>query len=155
MTVTITKEENEKALECVLRSRGFSKRLITRLKRTENGMTRKGVLIRTVDLVYENDIIMINEGDGEALDPNPDLKADILYEDSEVVVFSKPPFMPCHPSIKHRDDTLGNLFASLYPSLALGLSTALTATRAAVCLWQKVSEASQCSKKALKRPMLG
>ena len=64
MTVTITKEENEKALECVLRSRGFSKRLITRLKRTENGMTRKGVLIRTVDLVYENDIIMINEGDG-------------------------------------------------------------------------------------------
>lgn len=81
MTVTITKEENEKALECVLRSRGFSKRLITRLKRTENGMTRKGVLIRTVDLVYENDIIMINEGDGEALDPNPDLKADILYED--------------------------------------------------------------------------
>ena len=74
MTVTITKEENEKALECVLRSRGFSKRLITRLKRTENGMTRKGVLIRTVDLVYENDIIMINEGDGESLDPNPDLK---------------------------------------------------------------------------------
>ena len=73
MTVTITKEENEKALECVLRSRGFSKRLITRLKRTENGMTRKGVLIRTVDLVYENDIIMINEGDGESLDPNPDL----------------------------------------------------------------------------------
>ena len=99
MTVTITKEENEKALECVLRARGFSKRLITRLKRTENGMTRKGVLIRTVDLVYENDIIMINEGDGESLDPNPDLKADILYEDSEVVVFSKPPFMPCHPSI--------------------------------------------------------
>ena len=70
------------------------------------------------DLVYENDIIMINEGDGESLDPNPDLKADILYEDSEVVVFSKPPFMPCHPSIKHRDDTLGNLFAALYPSLA-------------------------------------
>ena len=26
--------------------------------------------------------------------------------------------MPCHPSIKHRDDTLGNLFAALYPSLA-------------------------------------
>ena len=93
MTVTITKEENEKALECVLRSRGFSKRLITRLKRTENGMTRKGVLIRTVDLVYENDIIMINEGDGESLDPNPDLKADILYEDSEVVVFV-PPLCP-------------------------------------------------------------
>lgn len=154
MTVTITKEENEKALECVLRSRGFSKRLITRLKRTENGMTRKGVLIRTVDLVYENDIIMINEGDGESLDPNPDLRADILYEDSEVVVFSKPPFMPCHPSIKHRDDTLGNLFAALYPSLAFRPVTALTATRAAVCLWQKVSEAPQCSKKALKRPML-
>ena len=152
MTVTITKEENEKALECVLRSRGFSKRLITRLKRTENGMTRKGVLIRTVDLVYENDIIMINEGDGEALDPNPDLKADILYEDSEVVVFSKPPFMPCYPSIKHRDDTLGNLFAALYPSLALDLSTALTATPAVACLWQKVSEAPQCSKKALKKP---
>lgn len=154
MTVTITKEENEKALECVLRSRGFSKRLITRLKRTENGMTRKGVLIRTVDLVYENDIIMINEGDGESLDPNPDLKADILYEDSEVVVFSKPPFMPCHPSIKHRDDTLGNLLPHFIQASLLGLSTALTATRAAVCLWQKVSEAPQCSKKALKRPML-
>ena len=111
-------EDNKPQAIKLMRSRGFSKRLITRLKRTENGMTRKGVLIRTVDLVYENDIIMINEGDGESLDPNPDLKADILYEDSEVVVFSKPPFMPCHPSIKHRDDTLGNLFAALYPSLA-------------------------------------
>lgn len=147
MTVTITKEENEKALECVLRSRGFSKRLITRLKRTENGMTRKGVLIRTVDLVYENDIIMINEGDGESLDPNPDLKADILYEDSEMVVFSKLPFMPCHPSIKHRDDTLGNLLPHFIQASLLDLSTALTATQAAVCLWQKSAKRRNAPKK--------
>ena len=39
MTVTITKEENENALECVLRSRGCSKRLIARLTRAENGGT--------------------------------------------------------------------------------------------------------------------
>lgn len=97
---------------------------------------------------------MINEGDGESLDPNPDLKADILYEDSEVVVFSKPPFMPCHPSIKHRDDTLGNLFAALYPSLAFRPVNRLDRNTSGCVLVAKVSEAPQCSKKALKRPML-
>ncbi|WP_295209953.1 RluA family pseudouridine synthase [Ruminococcus sp.] len=117
MILTITTAENGRSLEDILRGRGFSKRLITKLKRTDNGMTRSGKLIRTIDIVTAGEKIEIREADGKALEPNCDLHADILYEDGECVVFSKPPFMPCHPSIKHQGDTLGNLFAGLYPDL--------------------------------------
>lgn len=113
----ITSKDSGKKLGEVLIKNGVSRRLITRLKRTPNGITRNGKLIRTIDTVSDGDVIILKEQDQTLLEPNPELKVDILYEDDQLVVFNKPPFMPVHPSIKHQGDTLGNYFAALYPKL--------------------------------------
>ena len=110
-------EESGLALGTLLKQRGYSRRLVTRLKRTEGGITRDGVLLRTIDSVSAGDIIILSCPDSKLLEPACGLEVPVIFEDSELVVFNKPPAMPVHPSMKHRDDTLGNYFARIYPSL--------------------------------------
>lgn len=116
-TITVSAEESGKTLKEVLIKKGFSRRLITRLKLTEKGITRNGGLIRTVDRVYQGDEIVLSEQDDKLLEPNGSLHVEVLFEDDRLVVFNKPPFMPVHPSIKHQGDTLGNYFAYRCPGL--------------------------------------
>lgn len=100
-----------------LRSRGVSRRLTAKLKRVPCGMTRGGILIRTVDTVHAGDIISLKAEDDRLTEPNGALCAPVVYEDGDVIVFDKPAGMPVHPSAGHRGDTLGNFFASLHPDL--------------------------------------
>ena len=55
------------------------------------------------------DLLSVDISDGESslIDP-VDMPLDIIYEDSDILAVSKPPYMPTHPSIKHRSDTLAN-----------------------------------------------
>ena len=46
--------------------------------------------------------------------PNNSLLVPIVYNDDDIIVFDKPPFMAVHPSLKHYDDTLANYFTALY-----------------------------------------
>lgn len=115
--IIINKDEDGKKLEEILLHKGVSRRLITRLKRIKNGITRSGELIRTIDRVYAGDKIVLSESDQKLLEPNGELNVEILYEDDQLIVFNKPPFMPVHPSIKHQGDTLGNFFAFHCPNL--------------------------------------
>lgn len=110
--IIINAHDDGKKLGEVLINQGVSRRLLTRLKRTEKGITRNGETIRTIDEVFKGDIIILNEQDEALLEPNGALKVEILYEDDQLIVFNKPPFMPVHPSIKHQGDTLGNFFAA-------------------------------------------
>lgn len=116
--LTVLPAEDGRALGDVLRRRGYSRRLITRLKHTENGITRRGVTVRTVDPVFAGETVLLFTEPEETLLPVPELKVPILWEDGDAVVFDKPPAMPVHPSMKHRLDTLGNCFAAMYPELA-------------------------------------
>ena len=113
MTFTCTCDEDGRKLGDVLRAHGFSRKLVTRLKRTENGILRGGLPIRTVDTVFCGDVITITESDTGGAEPNPALDVHILYEDEHLAVFDKPPMMPCHPSAKHVSDTLANYYAFL------------------------------------------
>lgn len=113
----ITADEHGGKLGDILKNRKFSRRLVTKLKRVENGITRNGKLIRTIDSVFENDIISLADIQGNAPKGNDALSVDILYEDSDVIVFDKPSNMPVHQSIKHRDDTLANFYAAKCPDM--------------------------------------
>ncbi|MBR6044234.1 MAG: RluA family pseudouridine synthase [Ruminococcus sp.] len=113
--VTVLPAEDGKPLGEVLRRRGYSRRLICRLKQIPLGMSRRGELIRTVDTVSAGDEIVIADTGSSDISASPELCAPVLYEDSEVIVFDKPADMPVHPSIKHQDDTLANLFAARCP----------------------------------------
>lgn len=98
-----------------LRSAGVSRRTIIKAKGLAGGMTRFGKTIRTVDRVRTGDIITLRLKDESLITPNGSLYAPVAYEDEDAVVFDKPAGMPVHPSAGHRDDTLGNLFAYMYP----------------------------------------
>lgn len=117
LSFVVTNAENGETAEKYLRNKGFSHKLITKLK-ASGGLTRGGELLRTVDRLSAGDTVCVRMEDSGDVVPNPGVKAAIAYEDEDVVVFDKPPNLPVHPSIVHYDDTLGNLYAALYPNSA-------------------------------------
>ena len=77
-------------------------------KRTENGITANGKHIRSIDILHFGDMVEIRMPEDEneiAAVNNP---VEIVYEDDEVLIFNKPPFMPVHPVREHQLDTLAN-----------------------------------------------
>lgn len=93
----------------------ISKRLLTKLKRLENGITVNGSHARTVDNIKAGDSVELNISDGGSLEPNAGLCVPKAFENDGFTVYDKPVGMPVHPSIKHQGDTLGNCFAADYP----------------------------------------
>lgn len=85
-----------------------SSRLLAKLKRTENGITANGEHIRSIDILHFGDTVEIKmpEDENEIVPVNNPVE--IVYEDDEVLVFNKPPFMPVHPVRNHQLDTLAN-----------------------------------------------
>ncbi|MGN0579965.1 MAG: RluA family pseudouridine synthase [Ruminococcus sp.] len=122
--------------------KGFSKRLLTRLKRTDMGITRNGSIVRSIDIVYPGDEIVIRTEDTSLLEPNHDLKAAVIFENENLVVFDKPPGMPVHPSVRHQGDTLGNLFAAMYPDTTFRPVNRLDRDTSGLCIIAKNAHAA-------------
>lgn len=124
----------------LLKKSGFSRRAIIRLKQT-GGLIRSGEILRTVDVIHSGEklIIRLPEGNESAAKPesNSALHADIAYEDEDIIIFDKPPGMPVHPSIRHRDDTLANLFAAKYPDITFRPVNRLDKDTSGLCVCAK------------------
>ncbi|MGN1132304.1 MAG: RluA family pseudouridine synthase, partial [Ruminococcus sp.] len=87
----------------------ISSRLITKLVRTEKGITRDGNLLRTIDSVHFGDKIKIQlPKDNNEIEPVFG-ELDIRFEDEHILVVDKPPNMPVHPTKNHQKDTLANI----------------------------------------------
>ncbi|MDO5560273.1 MAG: RluA family pseudouridine synthase [Oscillospiraceae bacterium] len=125
-------------LEKFLRSeKSVSKRLITKLKQQPMGITRDGLLIRTIDNVNPGDTIRLLIDDKDIQTANSSVYVPVAYENDSFVVFNKPRNMPVHPSIKHRDDTLGNYFSYLYPDCSFRPVNRLDRNTSGLCLAAK------------------
>lgn len=87
---------------------GLSTRLVRSLKFSENGMMLNGTHTRTIDRIKKGDIISICiPDDGNEIEPlRAELK--IVYEDDDIIVINKSPFMAMHPTHNHQGDTLAN-----------------------------------------------
>lgn len=113
MNFIIPKEYDGKKLLVFLRSEAkFSSRLISKLKKTENGIMKNGVKIRTIDKVNEGETIKItlpNES-SESIEP-VNIEIDILYEDDDVLIVNKSPGIAMHPTHNHQGNTLANAVA--------------------------------------------
>ncbi len=130
--------QRDTTLEDFLRKdAGVSKRMISRLKRTENGITRNGKLVRTIDKVFRGDEIVLKYEDTKLLEPNGNLNVNIAFENENLMVFDKPVGMPVHPSIKHQGDTLGNFFAYKYPDLTFRPVNRLDRDTSGLCIVAK------------------
>lgn len=116
---------------------GVSRRLIQKSKHRSGGLLLNGEPVRTVDMVNSGDLLVIVPDNESEIEPNPDLSAEIVYEDDNLVVFNKPGGMPVHPSIRHRTDTLANLFAYRYPELTFRSVNRLDKDTSGLCLVAK------------------
>lgn len=137
ISYTVPAEFDGVQAQVFLKSRGISRRVLTALKRS-GGLTRGDGILRTVDAVHAGEVITLQLDGGEtSVAANPELSADIVYEDEDVVVFNKPPFMPVHPSQRHHDDTLANLFAARYPGLPFRPINRLDRNTSGLCVCAK------------------
>ncbi len=95
---------------------GVSARLLTQLKKRPDGILVNGQHVTVRCLLRAGDKVTIAEHDTVAQDvfPPVSLKFSILYEDDDLLVVDKPPFMPTHPSAGHNGDTLANGLTYLY-----------------------------------------
>lgn len=93
-----------------------STRFLTRLKAREDGILVNGERVTVRYRLAAGDILEIAESDELPQDFfNPErLDFRILYEDADILLVSKPPYMPTHPSNGHNGDTLANALAWHY-----------------------------------------
>lgn len=112
----IAAEDAGSAIEPFLKkNHGYSSRTIVKLKHYPEGIRLNGVHARTIDILKEGDDLCITFLDNDNNLDNYircDIPVEICYEDEDLLVYNKPPFMPCHQSIGHPADTLANVFAA-------------------------------------------
>ncbi len=121
MKYIISAEENGKSVKEILRSVGLSAAHIKHLKFLDDGIVLNGSRVTVRKTVAEGDLLELaveDRADGERLTPT-EHPLDIIYEDEGIIVPSKPPFMPTHPSHLHHGDTLADALAFRYMSQGL------------------------------------
>ncbi len=113
LTFFIEEKDNNKRIKDYLREFGVSSSLLTKLKNTENGITKNGVFAKAIETLSENDVLRIKiENSGHMPSPTQ-MDIEVCYEDEDILVLNKPAFLPVHESLNHRGDTLSN-FVSFY-----------------------------------------
>ncbi len=103
----ITTDKDSKLKDFLIDELNFSVRSISKMKRDKNifvnGENRKPTgYITKGDLVE----IIIDEEGSDFL--SQDLKVEYLYEDFDLLIANKPPFMVVHPTKSHYEGTLAN-----------------------------------------------
>ena len=116
MVFLITEEFDNKSLLSFLQNGlSVSRKAISRLKRLEKGMMLNGERVTVRALLHKGDSLHLELDDlPEETDPYLDgvyYPLDILYEDEHIIVPCKPPSMPMHQSLGHKNDSLANALA--------------------------------------------
>lgn len=108
----ITDKDSGRQIRDYLRDFGVSSALLTKLKNTENGITKNGVFARTIDKIFIGDTLKITiENKGRMPEKLTESNVQAVYNDADILVLNKPAFMPVHESRNHRGDTLANAAA--------------------------------------------
>ncbi len=99
-----------------LRSRGYSRHLLSELKKQADGVWKNQAPCRMYETLEPFDTLEIHlyeEGDITKAPPSQ-VPLQVVYEDEDILVIDKPAGMPVHPSAGHRDDTLANALNGRY-----------------------------------------
>ena len=119
-TYVVSPEEERENLtvEWFLRRHGYSRHIITGLKRTEDGIFRNGVRAWTSQAVHAGDVIethLVETEPSDGILPRP-VPFLVVYEDDDILVVDKPADTPIHPSIGNYENTLANALAYRFAS---------------------------------------
>ncbi|MCM1113945.1 MAG: RluA family pseudouridine synthase [Clostridium sp.] len=108
----ITGTDSGRQIRDFLRDFGVSSALLTKLKNTENGITKNGEFAKTIDKIHTGDRLKISiENKGKMPVPFINKDVTVAYNDEDILVLNKPAFMPVHESRNHQGDTLANVAA--------------------------------------------
>lgn len=156
-SIEISGEMSGLTVREILKKSGVSRRLTTRLKAAPDGICIDGRRVKVSERAFEGSTIILNEPDSADIMANPELmgRVGVLYEDSEVIVFDKPADMPVHQSVKHREDTLANFFACLYPGRTFRPVNRLDRDTAGCVAAAKSSYAADFLQRELKKSYFG
>lgn len=103
--------DNKKTVKSfLLKEALISNTTLKKLKKSEDGIILNGSRVFVTNQLNNGDILEINIPDTKESEIEP-VKGNliILYEDEDVLVIDKPPYMPVHPSKGHIDDSLANI----------------------------------------------
>lgn len=115
---TISPAEAGISIELFLRKKGYSRHILTHLKRTDRGICLNGAWAYTNQCLNTGDLLtvtLLEEEASENILPVP-MVLSIVYEDEDLMVIDKPADTPIHPSINNYDNTLANGIAWYFHS---------------------------------------
>ncbi|MBC7088336.1 MAG: RluA family pseudouridine synthase [Tissierellales bacterium] len=116
--ISYTNEGNEVEVKDFLLSKNISNRLYCQLYRNKM-IYINGEILRNNYIVSKNDTVTIYFVD-EVCDIEPEkMDLDIVYEDKDLIVINKPPFMLVHPTKNYPDKTLANGVAYYFNKINL------------------------------------
>ena len=110
LTYFITNEENGQSVGEFLKSKGYSKHLLSHLKTIPMSISAAGCQVSTAYVLKTGETLTIQLKELESsrhIIPIP-MKLDIVYEDEDLLVVNKPAGLPIHPSQGHFYHTLAN-----------------------------------------------
>lgn len=121
ITYTVDESYADKPLkDLICRQLKISAKTLARLKRREDGITVNGNRVTVRYVLKKGDRVTLTLGEEtskieQTTEILPkDIPVNIVYEDEDIIVADKPPFMPTHPSHGHYCDTLANTLAYRY-----------------------------------------
>ena len=94
---------------------GFSRRIVRTLKQRPDDILRNGSHIRMIDPVFFGDVITAILRDIKETAAPSAVRVPVLYDDDDLVIYNKPPFLAMHPAKRHQSDTLANVYAASHP----------------------------------------
>lgn len=105
--ITYISEEEMTLKEILLDKLNFSIRSLSKMKREQTVLVNKEFK-KPSTKIKKGDLIEVKIDEEMANFMPQDLKLDILYDDFDLIMVNKPPFMVVHPTKSHCDNTVAN-----------------------------------------------
>ena len=105
--ISYTSEEDSTLKEILLDKLNFSVRSLSKMKR-EQSVLINGEFKKPSTSVKKGDLIEVKIDEDMANFEPQDLNLEILYDDFDIIMVNKPPFMVVHPTKSHYDKTIAN-----------------------------------------------
>lgn len=103
----INEDENLTLKEVLLDKLNFSVRSLSKMKRYKT-VKVNNKYIRPADKINKGDLIEVRIDEDMAEFKPQDLNLPILYDDFDIIMVNKPPFMVVHPTKSHYENTIAN-----------------------------------------------
>ena len=108
-TYTVTSDDVNMTVKLVLKKRlNFSRRLLTKLKQGGGKVRRNGLEVRLFADVIEGDVIDVEMPEERCNFIPQDIPIDAVYEDDDMLVINKQPWVVVHPTMGHPVGTIAN-----------------------------------------------